>query len=404
MIKDLNGNIQNHINIHLFIIIFLRHEVEIEIKESQKNLEILKKNFEVLNKKIRFLDKDLETFQQELEKVQQDKQQKLNAVRCVVVLKLNQLQHLTSENKTANIVDTLVFPKKSFSNLYKRVAELEEETLEQLKRHQRNIKHFTRMNTDCQFMRKQIISLQEKIVQNMKSKFGKVVNIIEIEEAMLKQTFGRDDLHDLEEVILKKIVHDLRLSAVDVKGIYLPQLSYWKQQIVDFQKQLTYTLRHSTSQRELLTLLLKEKTELTQTLIKQEKKKFYVSSVKGISKKYYEEIKKLEVTIAEQNDMLQELKEEIKMLKTKGMLLKPKKSQKYLEEEDTKIWDHFNLEEEEAEEEECQHKPFSTEIIIPTTYVPFSLLLSSSSKKIYSQNTILLNKINFLIQSNINSC
>lgn len=344
-----------------------------EIQESLKSIEVFKKNFQVLNKKVRFLDKDLETFQEELEKVQREKQQKLNAVRCVVVLKLNQLQHLTSENKTANIVDTLVFPKKCFSNLYRRVVELEEETLEQVKRHQRNIKHFTRMKTDCQFMRKQTISLQEKIVQNMKYKFGKVVNIIEIEEAMLKQSFGRDDLHDLEEVLLKKIVHDLRLSAVDVKGIYLPQLSYWKQQIVDFQKHLTYTLRHSTSQRELLTLLLKEKTELTQALIKQEKKKSYVNNVSGISKKYYEEIKKLEITIADQNELLQELKEEIKMLKTKGMLLKPKMTQKYLEEEDTKIWEHFNLEE-EAEEEESQHKPFSTEIIIPTTYVPLLVL------------------------------
>lgn len=364
---------------------FSRHKVEIDIKESQKNIELLRKNHEIQSKKVKFLEKDLQTFQQELEKIQQEKQQKLNSVKCVVILKLNQLQHLTSKNQTANIGDTLVFSKKYFSNLYKRVAELEEETLQQLKRQQRNIKHFARMKTDCKFMKKQTTNLQEKIVQNMKYKFGKVINIIEIEEAMLKQTFGGDDIHNLEEVLLKKIVHDLRLSALDIKGMYLPQLNYWKQQIVDTQKQLAYILKHSTSQQELLTLLLKEKTQLVQTIIKQAKKKSYVSNIEGMSKKYYEEINKLETTITEQNQLLQELREEIKLLKTKGMLLKPKTTQKYFEEEDTKIWDHFKFEE-EAGEEESQHKPFSTEIIIPTTYVQHFVLFFQFSKTVTSHD------------------
>jgi predicted ribosome quality control (RQC) complex YloA/Tae2 family protein len=194
---------------------------------------------------------------------------------------------------------------------------------------------------------------------------------------MLKRTFGKDDLHDLEEVLLKKIVHDLRLSMMDIKGMYIDELNFWKDKIYETQKELTYALRHNTSQQELLTFLVKEKVDLAQHLVSQEKKKAHLVGVEDVSRYYSEEIKKLHAVIEEQHRQLQELKDEIKLLKTKGMLLRPKQLKKEtVEEEEMKVWDHLKDWEQEAEEEEeTQRKPFSTEIVIPMTYITLEAMI-----------------------------
>ncbi|RZC43160.1 thyroid receptor-interacting protein 11 [Asbolus verrucosus] len=344
-----------------------RHQVEIKIKEKQKMIELLKKDLEIQNKKIVFIEKQLQVCQQDLEKYQREKQEKLNEVRCTVVLKLDQLQHLTTEDKTSKIMDTLLFSKARLSKLYKRTEELQVETEQQLNRHKRNVKHLTRMKTDCEYMASTVKKLQETILVNMQIKFGKVVDIIEIEEAMLKRTFGKDDLAELEEVLLKKIIHDLRLSMMDIKGMYIDQLHYWQEAIVKTQKELTMALRHSTSRQELLSLLTREKTELARAIVLQEKKKTHLQGIEDVARLYKDEIEKLEAILEEQNQQLQEIKDEIKLLKTKGMLLKPKEVKKEVEEEEeVKGWDLKDWDE-EVEEEEEKRKPFSTEIIIPTT-------------------------------------
>ncbi|XP_064214804.1 cilia- and flagella-associated protein 44 isoform X1 [Tribolium castaneum] len=346
-----------------------RHQVELLIKEVLKMIEVLKKDLEIHNKKVKVIEKDLQTCQDELEKYQRQKQDKLNEVRTTVILRLDQMKHLAEEYKTSGIMDTLIFSKERLSYLYKRVEELQIETEHQVSRHRLNVKHYTRMQTDCRYMATRIKYLQEVITDKMKMKFGKVIDINEIEVAMLKRTFGRDDLHDLEEVLLKKIVHDLRLSMMDIKGLYIDQLHFWKEKISQTQKELTYVLRHNTSQQELLTYLVNEKVELAQSLMSQEKKKLHIASVGDITRRYSEEIEKLQAIISEQNQQIQELKDEIKLLRTKGMVLKPKEVKKEEPEEEPVAWEHIKDwgEEIEEEEEESLRKPFSTEIVIPTT-------------------------------------
>lgn len=54
---------------------------------------------------------------------------------CTVVLNLHQLQHITPDFTTANISDCLLFSKTGLSRLYKRVEELQRDTLEQKNQH-----------------------------------------------------------------------------------------------------------------------------------------------------------------------------------------------------------------------------------------------------------------------------
>lgn len=54
---------------------------------------------------------------------------------CTVVLKLHQLQHLISESRVNNVKDILIFSKTTLSKLYRRVGQLQMETLQQKDKH-----------------------------------------------------------------------------------------------------------------------------------------------------------------------------------------------------------------------------------------------------------------------------
>lgn len=54
---------------------------------------------------------------------------------CTAVLKMHQLQHITPEFTTASINNCLLFSKSGVSSLYKRVEELQRDTLEQKQKH-----------------------------------------------------------------------------------------------------------------------------------------------------------------------------------------------------------------------------------------------------------------------------
>lgn len=112
-----------------------RHQVELQLKEEAKTIETLRKELEVQMKKVKVIENNLKKSQEELEQFQRQKQQKLNTVITTVVLKMHQLQHLTPEYTIANISQCLLFSKSGLSKLYKRVGELQIDTLEQKNKH-----------------------------------------------------------------------------------------------------------------------------------------------------------------------------------------------------------------------------------------------------------------------------
>lgn len=67
---------------------------------------------------------------------QRNKQQRLNEVMCVAILKLNQFQNLIDDDTCINSVpDSLLFSQSSLTKLYKRVGQLQLETLKQKATH-----------------------------------------------------------------------------------------------------------------------------------------------------------------------------------------------------------------------------------------------------------------------------
>lgn len=77
-------------------------------------------------------------------------------------------------------------------------------------------------------MRRKVYTLKQEIVRMFKIKFGKEVDINELECAVLERSFQKTYVNELEEVVLKKLVYDLRMKMTDVRGIYINELELWQ--------------------------------------------------------------------------------------------------------------------------------------------------------------------------------
>lgn len=138
----------------IFFYLICRHQIELQVKDVAKDIETVKKDLEIQMKKVRVIENNLEKSQEELEQYQvrtcthafiqnyqinasfqRLKQQKLNRVISTAIMKMHQLQHITPEFTTANISGCLLFSKTKLSKLYKRVEELQNDTLEQKNKH-----------------------------------------------------------------------------------------------------------------------------------------------------------------------------------------------------------------------------------------------------------------------------
>lgn len=61
----------------------------------------------------------------------------------------------------------------------------------------------------------------------MQKKFGTVVDLNEIEESIIKKSFQKTQVNELEEVMLKKFVFNMRMKSTDVKQLYTKEVHHW---------------------------------------------------------------------------------------------------------------------------------------------------------------------------------
>ncbi|CAG9822879.1 unnamed protein product [Phaedon cochleariae] len=276
-----------------------RHDIEQAVKEQTRSLDTVKKNIELGNRKMNILQNQLKASQNDLETYQREKQRRLNQVKCTVVLTLDQIYDYNPEED--EITDYLVFAKTTLNDLYKRVGSLQHENYQQRSKYDLYQKHLSRLKKDLGYMQNKVKFLKQHISHIMQDKFGKVVDINEIELAILKKTFHKSHVNELEEVVLKKL-----------------------EKILNAQAELTKTIKDNTKRLELLQVMSKEKNDLVKVINLQPKKKEQIDRILEIHMEYSKEIKKLENIIQDQTSQLQEMKIEMKMLKTKSHLPKQK--------------------------------------------------------------------------------
>ncbi|PSN52097.1 hypothetical protein C0J52_03892 [Blattella germanica] len=180
------------------------YDLTFTLRGQRKEIDVLKKELDVNLKKIKVATALYETNHEELEILQREKQQRLNEVKCLVLLKLDKIHSFREDSdRLEDMSKTLVFSRETLKKLYARVGELDKETQEQMEIHMKNRKHLHRLKLDCQYMVERIRLLKE-----------------DINECMFRKFNGRIDLDELEEAILRRLVAEMRSSLKTIKEYY----------------------------------------------------------------------------------------------------------------------------------------------------------------------------------------
>ncbi|VEN34308.1 unnamed protein product [Callosobruchus maculatus] len=295
----------------------MRHEVEQAVRDQKAELEVIKKNIDMANRQTSSLQNHFKASQRDLENYQREKQKMMNQVKCVTILNASQICDLNLDN--FNIDDYLVFSSRRLSELYKRVGELQYEDYQQKSTHDIYLKHLCRMKKDLNYMKSKKKVLKNDYQRIMKEQFGKEIDLHEIELAIIKKSFQKTHVNELEEVLLKRLVYEVRVKNTNLKEVFVTELRLWNKKIYEIQDVLADIIKENTKRLELLQVLSHEKKELVNLVNTQSKKKEHVEKLEGIQEKYNQTLEKLEKFVEEQQKQIQDLKLEIKMLKTKGM-------------------------------------------------------------------------------------
>ena len=113
-----------------------RLDMEDSIAEEKKALESQKKELEGLKKKAKTMDVHVKNALSELQAFQLKKQQRLNELDQVAVLRLHQiLHHGKNGEPPTSISPCLVFPATALEHLGKRIGELTVEKQQEKKRY-----------------------------------------------------------------------------------------------------------------------------------------------------------------------------------------------------------------------------------------------------------------------------
>ncbi|XP_031368455.1 cilia- and flagella-associated protein 44 isoform X2 [Apis dorsata] len=231
-----------------------RYAYEFQIREEQKEIELLQKELDTDTKYLKIVESILKSHQEELEKFMLDKQKKLNEINVTVILKLHQLQHILDSGSIANIEDCIVFNKKKLSNLYARVGELQEETYNLEETRKKNEIHLKRIKLDLKYMKAQNKKLKEEIKEKMIQKFGCKVSLIE-----------------LYEIILQRLIYDTKIDVRKIMKNFTKDIENTKWKYKESLITLENLIQYNTEKLSFLTILEKEnfklKKILKQTLI-----------------------------------------------------------------------------------------------------------------------------------------
>ncbi|KAK5643475.1 hypothetical protein RI129_007320 [Pyrocoelia pectoralis] len=254
------------------------------------------------------LKREIEALECQMEQVQKEKQDQLNEVMCTIILKLDQLQHLKSASTASKIGETLVFSQSTLTNLYKRVGQLHQDTVQQEIKHKECISHICRMKTDFHQMKEDIKKLEQDTNAAINKKVGMVIPM---------------DL--IEEVRLRDKLFKFNLSQANVKASYRQQLVALNEAVKLKQIELRNITKENTARLNMLAEISCEKTNLIQTIRKQSAKKKHLENVVSIAEQCKENIEKLSNIIKKQNQDIEILRNEIKRLSFKSLPLVDRK-------------------------------------------------------------------------------
>jgi cilia- and flagella-associated protein 44 len=164
-----------------------RHEYEKLISAKLEEQEALQLEHDMMNQKLKEVTESYDKLHEKMMNICHQKQNLLNDIDACIILKMDQMQYFKNHAEFVDIDNTLLFNNHSVLRLYSRVVKLALEIIEAKRSHRINVVHLAKMKTDIKFMEKQIFELKDKVNQAMMKKFGRVIDLNEVEETILRR-------------------------------------------------------------------------------------------------------------------------------------------------------------------------------------------------------------------------
>lgn len=279
-----------------------RHELELTMKIKQRDVEALEMDLDSMMQRHEKSEKDYTINKAKLTELRQKKQKTLNEVNTVVCLKMDQMQYFKNPSEFVDINNTLLFNNHNVTKLYSRVGKIALETIEAKRKHRINVIHLAKMKTDIKFMEKQITDLKEETSQAMLKKFGRVIDLNEVEETILRR-------------FAFEMQVEMRANAEDIKRQYINKINELKKSKILKEETLSRVIQEATEKLNILTVLEEERNFLHRIISMQSRRK--TSRSGGAQREIFTDLSKLKEISNHQKEQIEMLQREIRALSLK---------------------------------------------------------------------------------------
>ncbi|CAH8587804.1 unnamed protein product [Schistosoma curassoni] len=270
-----------------------RLDVEEEMTEEKKTLDILRKDLDIFTKKQRVVETTLKQAQNELDAFQLEKQRKLNELEIVVILRLDQIaQHSIPSDMT----NSLIFLKQNLYSLQKRIHELELEQKQQRIERKQARTHHIMLQKYKKLFQKEIEKLSALCDKEMNDKFGRI-----------------DNIEKMENVIVNPKLEDLTTKMLALQEEFTKEEANIEAKIRDARDSCMGQIRQNTVYLTKLLTLFNENQQLQNDLNQANGAKIgTIQSSLGIVDS--KQLKQLSQLVKLQNDEINSLTQEIQKL------------------------------------------------------------------------------------------
>ncbi|KAI6658873.1 Cilia- and flagella-associated protein 44-like [Oopsacas minuta] len=200
-----------------------RMDLEEQLSEDKKSLELLKKDSENSVKKARVMDNAVKNAKSDLENFQLEKQHRLNELEVLVLLRISQiLVGKPNSDPPPNLKNTLVFSESNLNRLNMRAGEIREEQLD-LRRQRKDLEaKKQRLSNDKKTMVTKVQELESQVDEIMMLKFGRKVDLeffdpVEPSKNVLemREQIGNFEKQARQELIVRQEEIDLKKQELD---------------------------------------------------------------------------------------------------------------------------------------------------------------------------------------------
>ncbi|KAI5744719.1 hypothetical protein M8J76_004627 [Diaphorina citri] len=294
-----------------------RHEVEEEIAAIMNKNDALAKEIEHVTNSITYIKSNMVIRNEELDEIITEKQKKLNEVETTIVLKVSQLK-----NEDSPLNRCIILPSTQFYWLNNRSYELKKETEAERKQFHECDKTLSKIKSENARLQEQYKKLLGQVNEATIKKYGRLVNVTELEEAVLQALIHevRMDVPD----IIKSLDSDLKRKQTKLEEEEIALLELMKNRNETFQFLATLEAEQLHLEREIAIINSKKKLENNKHKSSQSNYNQDIAKLCGM----YDRLKREEVLImTELCDLtykgtrppvkLPPMRKEIKIVKTK---------------------------------------------------------------------------------------